>query len=46
MVNGMKITWDSDNKPYSSDKSQDAQINAPAFLQTFIMTRREWPTPV
>jgi hypothetical protein len=47
MVHGMSITWDSDNSQYSTDKKANMSATpAPAFFQTFTMTRREWPTPL
>jgi len=41
MINGMKITFNAD----SSQKFFSDDPRGPTFYQTFIMTRREWPTP-
>jgi len=46
MVNGMSITWNSKSTQYLKAEGQDPQIGAPSFFQTFILTRREWPTPI
>lgn len=42
MVNGIKFTYNSD----SSQVHEGSEADGPAFYQTFIMTRREWPTPL
>jgi hypothetical protein len=42
MINGMKITFNADG----SQKSFSNEERGPTFYQTFIMTRREWPTPL
>jgi hypothetical protein len=41
MINGMKITFNTDG----SQRSFSDAPKGPTFYQTFIMTRREWPTP-
>ena len=46
VVNGMKIMYSQDNSPFEEGTNVNPQDLAPAYFQTFIMTRREWPTPL
>jgi hypothetical protein len=46
VVNGMSITYSQDNEPYEEGTGVNPQSLAPAFFQSFTMTRREWPTPL
>jgi hypothetical protein len=46
VVNGMSIMYSQDNSPFERGTGVEPQDFAPAFFQTFTMTRREWPTPL
>jgi hypothetical protein len=46
VVMGMKITYNHDNTQYSTDQTSDGSGGSPSFFQTFVMSRREWPTPL
>ena len=46
VVNGMEIIYAQDNSPYEHGTGVDPNKLAPAYFQTFSMTRREWPTPL
>jgi hypothetical protein len=46
MVNGMTITYNVDGTQYAYNKEQNGGFGTPTFFQTFVMTRREWPTPL
>ena len=42
----MEIIYAQDNSPYEHGTGVDPNKLAPAYFQTFSMTRREWPTPL
>jgi hypothetical protein len=44
MINGMKLTYTGEGTSYSPVNS--GENAGPTMFQTFIMTRREWPTPL
>ena len=54
MVNGMKITYVQNSATTNIVSNEDKALQAgssaatsgPGFFQTFVMTRREWPTPI
>lgn len=46
MVDGMSIIYNSDVNTIVSDPTFENPKELPIFIQTFTMTRREWPTPV
>ena len=54
MVNGMKLTYVQNSATTNIVSNEDkalqagssAATNGPGFFQTFVMTRREWPTPI
>lgn len=46
VVDGMTITYSQDNSPYEQGTGVNPQNTAPAYFQVFVMTRREWPTPL
>lgn len=45
MVNGTTFTYNR-NGPVKTEGEGAGEYNGPAFYQTFVMTRREWPTPI
>ena len=45
MVNGIMFTYNQDG-PRKNVGPDAGNYNGPAFFQTFVMTRREWPTPL
>jgi hypothetical protein len=45
MVNGVSFTYKKDG-PVNTQGPNAGKYNGPAFYQTFVMTRREWPTPL
>ena len=45
MTNGMRIEYITDGAQLRTNADEDPNPG-PQFYQTFIMTRREWPTPL
>jgi hypothetical protein len=45
MINGVQFVYNKQG-PRETTGENAGKYNGPAFYQTFIMTRREWPTPL